>query len=61
MASDYSEEVTASEKKISFLEHVDTCKVVLFEEIEGETEGLSLWHTVSTDSLEEREPRDFKS
>nr|XP_048700071.1 pre-mRNA-splicing regulator WTAP isoform X3 [Caretta caretta] len=61
MASDYSEEVAASEKKISFLEHVDTCKVVLFEEIEGETEGLSLWHTVSTDSLEEREPRDFKS
>ncbi|KAM7172475.1 pre-mRNA-splicing regulator WTAP isoform 2-T2 [Macrochelys suwanniensis] len=53
MASDYSEEVAASEKKISFLEHVDTCKVVLFEEIEGETEVLSLWHTVSTDSLEE--------
>lgn len=36
-------------------------KLFYLKKIEGETEVLSLWHTVSTDSLKEREPRDYKS
>lgn len=48
-------------RKIPLLEHVDTWEVFLLKKIEGETEVLSLWHTVSSDSLEEWKPRDLKS
>lgn len=59
MASDYSEKKWPPTKN-PLLEHVDTWEMFLFEENRGETEVLSLWHTVSSDSLEEWKPRDLK-
>lgn len=45
-ASDYSEEIAISEKKY-FLEHVDICKIVLFEENRGKNRSLkSVAHCV---------------
>ncbi|XP_059979268.1 pre-mRNA-splicing regulator WTAP-like [Lagenorhynchus albirostris] len=52
MALDYSEEVATSEK-FPFWDMETLEKCFCLKKIEGETEVLSLWHTVSSDSLEE--------